>query len=280
MRVLAAVFILALAPALASGQPAASRAKRPPVTSMAKNDSPWSSMVRYSVLSDYADNRTPRGYTHSVMGSLAYNFTKQLSFDVGAGARAETIEGQISKGKEQSYDEVISPMTSFDLSYERGFLDDDKYSVYAEGEPLWDEASRLEGYKAVLGLGGNVSLRMFGKRWVLTNDLSVSELINSYKYGSNLTANPDYFYTYKLSNVVKIYRGLRASYSFGAKVTRYMDDFIGYSYSNSFSLSYVWPHLSVGLAYDNGGFTDDGTVSLWYLDQYRRLARLVVGYTF
>jgi hypothetical protein len=143
-----------------------------------------------------------------------------------------------------------------------------------------DEASRQEGYQGIVGAGGNVSFRFFEKYWVLSNDLNVSEMINSYRYGSNLKPNPDYFWTYKLSNVVKIYKGLRASYAFGAKVTRYMDDFVGYSYSNSFSLSYIWPHFSVALAYENGGFTDDGTISLWYIDQYRRMGRLVVGYTF
>ncbi len=129
-------------------------------------------------------------------------------------------------------------------------------------------------------MGGSVTLRLLNRRWILSNDLSIAEMINTYSYGSDLNANPDYFWTYKLSNVFRVYKGFRATYTFGAKVTRYMDEFIGYNYSNSVSLSYVWPRVSLALAYDNGGFTDDGTISLWYIDQHRRLGRMIVGYTF
>lgn len=279
MRSLTALLILALLSPLAFGQTAITRAKKRAVPSP-KSESSWSSMVRYNALTDFADNRTPRSYIHSVMGSVGYSFDKNWSVELGAGARAETIDGQISKGREQTYDETFGPSTSLTLEYQRSFWRGDRYSFYLDGEPLWDEASRREGFKGIVGIGGNVSSRFFNKRYILTNDLSVAELINTFFYGSNLSPNPDYFYTYKLSNVVKIYRGLRASYNFGAKVTRYMDGFHGYSYSNSLGLSYVWPQLSLSLAYDNGGFTDQGDISLWYLDQYRRLARFVVGYTF
>lgn len=281
MKLLAAILILSLTPALALAQPAAStRQRRAALAAEPKDQSPWSSMFRYSVATDYVDNRTPRGYSHSLLGNLTYGLSKNWSVEATLGGRAQTIGGQISKGSEQTYDEVLSPTTSFSVGYERGFGDDDKFSLGLEGEPLWDEASRQEGYQGIVGVGANVSLRFFNKYWVISNDLSVSEMINSYRYSSDQTANPDYFWTYKLSNVVKIYKGFRATYAFGAKVTRYMDDFIGYSYLNSVSLSYVWPHVSVALAYDNGGFTDDGTISLWYIDQYRRLGRLVVGYNF
>lgn len=240
----------------------------------------WESMVRYSVLTDFADNRSPRSYVHSVIGALTYNFDKNWSLEGSFGARAETIDGQISKGKEQGYDEVLGPSTSLSLNYGDTFASKDTWGVYVEGEPLWDEASRLEGYKGIVGLGSQASLFFFNRRYVMSHNLNLSQLINTYRYGSDQKANPDHFWTYKLSNVIKIYRGLRASYSFGAKVTTYMDNFVGYSYSNSLGLSYVWPHLSVGLAYDNGGFTDKGEISLWYIDEYRRLARFIVGYTF
>ncbi len=280
MRSLAALLILALLSPLALSQQAITRAKTRAVIPAVKAENPWSSMVRYNALTDFADNRTPRSYIHSVMGTVGYSFNKNWGLELGAGARAETIDGQISKGREQSYDETLGPSTSLSLEYQNSFWRGDKFSVYLDGEPLWDEASRREGFKGIVGVGTNMTLRFFDKRYILTNDLSVAELINTFYYGSNLSPNPDYFYTYKLSNVVKIYRGFRASYSFGAKVTRYMDGFHGYSYSNTASLSYVWPQLSLSLAYDNGGFTDQGDISLWYLDQYRRLARVVVGYTF
>ena len=277
----ALILILAvIVQAGASAQPAVTRAKKVTVASPGDAPGPWGAIIRYSILSDFADNRNPRSYTNSVLGTLTYSFSPRFSAEMVAGARAETIGGQIPKGREQAYEETLGPSTSFGLNFEDNLFRTHKYGLYIQGEPLWDEASRREGYRGLVGVGTNVSLRFFKRAYIMTHDFSASELINTYPYGSNLSANPDYFLTYRLSNVVKLYRGLRGTYSFGMKVTRYMDDFIGYSYSNSVALSYVWPHVTVSLAYDNGGFTDKGEISMWYLDQYRRLARLVVGYTF
>ena len=240
----------------------------------------WSSTVRYSALTDFADSRSPRSYVHTVAGSVGYAFDKNWSASVSLGARAETIDGQISKGREQSYGETLGPSTSLGIGFDDRISRQVAYGLYVEGEPLWDEPSRREGYKGLIGGGAKMNFSFFRKHWILGNDLSATELMNTYKYGSNLNANPSHFYTYRLSNVFKVYRGFRASYNFGAKLTEYTDGFTGYAYSNTVSLSYVWPKVSFSVAYDNGGFTDNGDISLWYVDQYRRLARAVVGYTF
>ncbi|NJL25727.1 MAG: hypothetical protein HC902_11505 [Calothrix sp. SM1_5_4] len=59
-----------------------------------------------------------------------------------------------------------------------------------------------------------------------------------------------------------------------------MDGFLGYSYSDRFSLENTWRNVSLALTYTNGGFTDDGRVSLWFIDQYRRILMLAMNYAF
>ncbi len=277
MRILTLAFILFLLPP-AFGQVGKSRGQiaRPPEGAVEG----FQGALRYSGLSDFADNRSPRAYTHALFGSVGYQFNERWNLETSLGLRAETIAGQIPKGHEQTYDEALNPSSSFALTFEDKLNYGNSYQLYLSAEPLWDEASRLEGYKGIAGLGGKWTSEFFRRRYVMTHDLEAAELVNTYAYGSDLKANPDYFFTYKFANVFRLFGNTRFAYTFGAKVTRYMDDFVGYSYSNSFSLSQKFGRATAALVYDNGGFTDDGEISLWYIDQYRRLARLVVSYTF
>ncbi len=120
----------------------------------------------------------------------------------------------------------------------------------------------------------------FARRYTMSHLLDWTSLINTYRSNSSGVANPDYFYTYKWVNSVRFLQTWKASYTFGAKVTRYLDDFVGYSYSNSFGVSKTWKSVSASLSYDNGGFTDDGYIRLWYIDEYRRVFRMFVSYSF
>lgn len=240
----------------------------------------WDGFMRYGMATDYADTREPRGYINSLFGSIGYHFDKNWGVNAEAGGRAELIDGQISKGPEQSHAETLNPSTSMELDYEDKLSINNSYSFFIHGEPLWDQASRLEGYKGLIGAGADLGLGFFGKAFTIRQTIDATELINTYHYGSDLGANPDYFYTYKLSNSLRFWKTYKLSYIFGFKTTRYLDGFWGYAYENTISLSKSWQKISVALAYDNGGFTDDGELSLWYLDQYRRVARISVNYAF
>jgi hypothetical protein len=240
----------------------------------------FSGALRYSGLTDFADNRTPRAYTHNVIATVGYQMDEHWSLESALGVRAETIEGQIEKGKEQTYDEVLNPSTSFAVAYEGKIDAGNSYAFALSGEPLWDTASRLEGYRGVVGIGGKWTSDFFKRRYVMSHDFDLSELINTYRYSSEGAANPDYFFTYKFANVFRLFGQTRLAYTFGVKVTRYMDDFVGYSYLNTISLSQRFGKFTAILAYENGGFTDKGEISLWFVDEYRRLARLALNYTF
>jgi hypothetical protein len=95
-----------------------------------------------------------------------------------------------------------------------------------------------------------------------------------------LEANPDYYYGYSLSNSVRLWRALKFSYTWGIRYTRYLDDYLSYGYSNSYGLSYAFDSILVSLNYSAGGFTDDGEVSLWFIDDYRRVVSMSLAYSF
>lgn len=236
--------------------------------------------MRYSALSDFADNRTPRAYVHNILGNISYQLNEHWSLDSQLGLRAETIAGQVEIGKEQSYDEVLNPSSAFGVGYSGKFNSNNAYAVSLNGEPLWDKSSRLEGYKGIVGVGAKWTMDLFKRRYVMTQDLDISELINTFSMSSDLTPNPDYFFTYKFANVFRLFGQTRFSYTFGTKITRYMDSFVGYEYMNSFALSQRMGKFTAIMSYENGGFTDRGEISLWFIDQYRRLARVSLNYTF
>jgi hypothetical protein len=245
-----------------------------------KIDKRWPAYFRYSVTSDYADNRSPRGYTHSLGGSLSYNIDSRWSLGMEAELRAETVKGQIEKGKEESYSEVLNPAVSLELAFSDKIFSDHSYAFFAHGTPLMDEPSRREGYKGIVGGGGSLVLAFLGKRYSVGNTLDVSSLINTFDYGGDGEANPDYFYTYRFDNSLRFWGSNKLTVSFGAKVTRYLDGFTGYAYKTSYTLSHSWSRLTLGASYVSGGFTDEGRVNLWYLDQYRRVATLMANYSF
>lgn len=254
---------------------------RPPHAKRAKQDeSPFVSTVSYGVLSDYADNRTPRAYTHALSGSLSYEFKPQWTVAGSVSLATTTVGGQIYKDDRQAYDETFEPNAGVSLSYKQMFWGMSSWKVFVGGEALMDEASRREGYKGIVSAGTGVGLAFSNIGYMMGHMLSVSGMMNTFEYSASKTANPDYFYTYAFSNTVKFYKQLRLAYTFVLKATHYLDSYVSYAHLNKYGVSYGWDKLSASLTYENGGFTDEGIVDFWYLNQHRRIYRLTASYTF
>jgi len=262
----------------ATAQTLRTRIDRP--TFKIEETSPWSFDVRYAVETDYADTATPRGYTNALFAALGYQFTPNWSVTAEAGGRGEFYDGQIDKDRQESYSEAISATTSFELDFEDKFWGSNTYGLSLHGEPLWDQASIYEGYKGLVGGGASAVFFFNHKTFSIGQSIDATELINTFKYASDTTANPDYFVTYKLGAGMRFWGSYKIGYVFGLKTTRYLDGFWGYNYQNSIVLSKSWGNLTVAVSYDNGGFTDDGMVSLWYIDEYRRIGSLAINYKF
>lgn len=250
---------------------------KPPRT--AQHDK-WAGSFNYSLGSDLADQRRPRLYNHALSGHANYNLSPHWSASTELGIKTVSIDGQIQKGQEQSYSETLSPTSVFLLNYQQQIQPRSQISFSLHGEPFWDEASRLEGYKGLVGGGGSLQFNFFKNSLRLANAVDASSLINTFHTGSDLKANPDYFLTYALLSSVTFLKSFSLSYKFGLKTTRYLDNYWGYNYQNVIALSKKWRNMGLALTYSNGGFTDDGSVSLWYLDQYRRLLGFNLNFGF
>jgi hypothetical protein len=265
---------------LANAQALRLNTKVPKMESENAVEDPWEAHIRYSVFSDFADDRQPRSANEAIAAELSYHLTPHWSVSSEIGAHYETINGQIDKDPQETYTETLNPSWGFELDYENGFLNQHNYTFFVHGEPLFDQPSRLEGYEGIVGGGGEVRLNFFNKRYTFANTVDVSDLLNTYKFALDTTANPNVFMTYKMTHSVRIYGRLVAAFSFGLKTTEYTDGFIGYDYVNSNSLSMAWTHFRVSVSYENGGYTEDGDVSLWYIDEYRRIGKLSIAYIF
>ncbi len=243
-------------------------------------ESKFSANLSYGASTDYADTSDPRSYRHSLSTGLDYELNSQLSLGVAAGLATQTINGQISKGPEETYAETLDVSASLDLSYAKKFWDRHSYSVSGSYEPLFTEDSRIEGHRAILGVSSGLTLGFFAKRYSLSQSVSASNLINRYEFNTKGGYNPDTFYSYSLTNSLRFFKTFKLSHTFGVRATRYLDGFVGYAYSHKLSLAKSWQSVTASLSYTNGGFTDDGYVRLWYLDQYRRIYQLGLSYAF
>jgi hypothetical protein len=240
----------------------------------------WPISLYYSVSSDFADSRDPRGYMNSVGGSVSYFINDKWSLNSGLGIRGEFVDGQIQKEAQQTYSETLYPTGSLSASYSNAITDEQSYSVSLHAEPFFDEPSRREGYQSMVGIRGVHSVSFFTKKFNLIQSLDSSELIGTFKHDSSGNTNPDLYLTYGMSGSYRFLNSYQFAYTFSLRATRYLDGFVGYAYDNYITLSRSWKQLTVAGTYSNGGFTEKGEVTFWYLDQYRRIVRLAIQYTF
>ena len=86
--------------------------------------------------------------------------------------------------------------------------------------------------------------------------------------------------SYKFGNSIRLIDALKLGISFGAKVTRYIDDGNLLKFNNTESLSYAIKSWSFALSYTNGSYADMDKVDFFFLDEYRQLLTFSVGYDF
>ena len=99
-------------------------------------------------------------------------------------------------------------------------------------------------------------------------------------YNSDGTANPGTSYFYEIGNTLVFNPRWSMEVGFGVKSTRYLDGFRGYAYGTTVAVDYTKGKWTGEFQYENGGYTEDGRVDLWYIDQYRRLVSASVAYNF
>lgn len=252
-----------------------------PVPIQNENDEErWPVSVYYGLSSDYADSRSPRSYTHFLGVNVTYIATEKWSFNGSFGGTADLIDGQIQKRPEQSYAETVNPSLSLSALFADSINDKLSYSVNGHVDPFFDPQSRYEAYRYMYGVRGGLFLSLFKGKYLMGNSIDVSELVGDYSYNSQQQANADTYYTYSWSNSFRPNRKLDISYSFVLRMTRLTNSELTYAYNNNLAVSTFLKKWVLSAVYSNGGFTEQGEVNFWYLDQYRRLLRCIAVYNF
>lgn len=240
----------------------------------------WSFATGYGVSTDLADSLTPRIYYQSLDASVTYRWQQRWSVTGGLMLSFTTIDGQVDKLQEDTvYDSTgASPLLSINFLPDPAMPSPWFASINAVA--LMDSASQREGYLGVWSMTGGGAWSFFNDKLTMSHSLTVSEVLNQYETSSAGTANPGTSIAYGLNNTVSVTSLFSLTFGFGLKQTRYLDGAWDYSYLTSMAGVLAKDNWSCTLSTTNGGYTDEGRVSLWYVDQYRRLVTLSFGLQF
>ncbi len=240
--------------------------------------SPWNAAFNYGVSTDFAEQAQPRAYYQGLTAMLSRQFSPQWTGNLGVAATFTTLDGQIDKKQENTVAEASGLNPSVGLGYANAAMSPWFFGV--SGTALMDSASRLEGYVGLLS--GNVggTWKFWDDRISMTHTLVLTELLNTFEYSSAGTPNQGTSVAYGWANSLGLGEHFTLSGGFGLKQTRYLDGFWDYAYNTWISAAVIRGGWTASLTSSNGGYTDDGRVSLWYIDQYRRIVSLSLAYSF
>jgi hypothetical protein len=250
------------------------------IKSPAPVKSAWSSELSYDFMTDFADERPSRSYTHSVRGEVEYEFYPGWSVLAGLRGSADTADNRIQKEQQTSHVDTFSPMADVGVGYGGKFGNEHIYSVGAKAFFPMSEDARAEGYKAIVTETALLGLSIFPKRLKLGQLVSATQIANVYYYGTRGAINHDSSYGYKASLSLVLGAGFSTVVAYGVKTSHYLDGYWGYSYGSEVALTKKWTSLAAALAYVNGGYTDDGRVRMWFVDEYRRIVAASLSYAY
>jgi hypothetical protein len=233
---------------------------------------------QYSVSSDLLDDIEPRRYTHQLTLNTLYDMSSRWRLGVLASVdyfsfENEIVETQKGYGGAQFNSTFFTTYilnTPFFTSHNVGF----SYTL-----PLDDE-SRFEGYRGVPAASTTLIKRVWPKYINLIQTFRGSYLINTYDKSALGQPNRDYAVGSSSILAFTISKNWSLLTGFGIRWSHLTDNNTDYAYNNFQTLNYNYRKLSFFLTHSNGGFTEDGKVSLWFVDRNRKFVDLGVSYDF
>lgn len=238
----------------------------------------WS--VNYGGTTNLVEETYPRLFTQSLSAGGLYHLSRNWALAGMFSSRFITVNGQVDTGYGETFGERFEPSVGLMLMRSGMFSPEWQWRWIGGGIALLDEASRLEGYQGIPYTSIGTSVHLFKNKWLMDHDVRLSEVINSYAGSTDGRPNPTTSLSYRWFNFFRVGNGFSLGAGFGLKMQRYMDGFLGYEYNNSLVAFYTYRQWNFQLAYINGGFVDEGYVSLWFVDQYRRLVSATVSLRF
>lgn len=230
----------------------------------------------YVANTDFLDKMSPRVYQHYLSLQYTYRFDSNLSVGVGAQATFTSLDRQIVE-TQRGFAEFL-PSGNFDAVYT---LAPGYFSSFVRGGVVlpMDQYSRYEGYRAItyLALALNKSIH---PRISIANLFSARYLFNQIDKNSDGIPNPTYSGSLNPRINMILMENLILSVGFGFKWAHLTNGGSDYAYFNKETLIYQWDSVSFFVSYQNGGYTEDGTVYLWFIDRNRQMASAGVSYAF
>lgn len=242
-------------------------------------ESRWLGGIEYSLSTDLAETITPRTYQHGLNGELGYSLSKKWNLSLTLDLLFSSSAGKIEKKEEETIYETLGANPGLGVQYGDA-NSDGNWTFLGRFMVPGDALSRREGYLGIGILSTAYKSSFLSGKWTMANTLSLMEVFNSYSVSTWGTANPGTSVSYKMSHSLQVYKQINIIYIFGFKQTRYLDGYWDYSFNNIFGLGLNGDNWNVTLSSNEGGFTDQGHVQFWFLDEYRRIVMLTVGLQF
>ena len=234
--------------------------------------------TQYSFSTDLLDKMKPRRYTHQISLNFLYDMSDRwrlgslVSVDYFS-LNNQIVEAQNGYGGAQLNSNFFTTYllkTPFFTSHNVGF----SYTL-----PLDDE-SQFEGYRGVPAVSTTFVKKVWPKYVNIIQTFRTSYLINTFDRSALGVPNRDYavgsnsILSFNLSSAWSLLTG------FGVRWSHLTDGNSEYAYNNFQTLNYNHKSLSFFITHSNGGFTEDGKVSLWFVDRYRKFIDVGVSYDF
>lgn len=237
----------------------------------------------YSVSTDFAEELSPRLYRHNLQLGLGYDIKDWFVVYGETGYFFKTLGTSISDFDEDSGISHISLGLSRTLVPSLGRFAGADHSLRLSLDsslPLTEE-DRIEGSLGSIAIAPSIGSNFFDGLFTIKNSFFYQLIFNRFDFSpvSN-EPNARAAYGWSVGASVPIYGKLAIGAGFGMRKLRFVDSFESFSYKNSQSISYSFGALSAAVSHENGGYTEDDTIELLYVDKYRRLVKASLTYTF
>ena len=242
----------------------------------------FSAAAEYMATTDLADELEPRVFEHSLEATLGYDLGKGFSvFGVGTLYYQSVGRSILVEDSENPiyWEALFGVAKKFELGRALGAEHGLKLTA-KNSLPVSDD-NRYEAVRSIPGAGVALSSAFFDSRVTLVNSLSYHYIVHTYYFSpvsGNVNTRDGTFYLGSVA--VNIWGGLSGTVGTGVKLSRKVDGSNDYAYNNFQTLAYSFGELGLSVTHENGGFTREGDVSLWYVDQYRRIVSGSVSYSF
>lgn len=243
----------------------------------------WVGAVEYLARTNYADTVSPRLYSHQLVFGYGFQHTPtDLSVYAGLAVAFATLgdhRGEII-GNEYGWDDHLDNLS---LGVQKKFNFANRTTAYVALDndfPTSPEARR-EQYNSVTTLRSKYSVPLFSNRLSLSATGELIYIWNTYSYSpSTLRMNKQGGLTGTLSANLRLLDDLWFTASAGSQTSQYFDATTDQLYRNSVGLTYTFSRYILMASYSNGSYADRKDASLWFIDEYRRVASLRASVTF